>query len=427
MKHQLLTVTAIIASCFFSSACSEVESKGETDLASVPVAVTNSRYEDVKKAESVIEKMPESAAGYRALAMAYIRLSRETGDPSYSDKAMSAIESGLERQADDGTLLRLKATVLLATHEFSQAREIGVALEKQSPKDPFVLGILTDANAELGNYQDAAKYAQKMVDARPDSQSYARAAHIRSLFGDHNGAVELYILAAKTADPADREAQAWCLSQLGNEYWRNGKYSQSLAVYEEALQIFPDYHLALFGKGRSLVSTGDLAAAKTALAHAQERLPMLETVILLGNVAKKLGEADLAAAQFAMADAGEEKLGAHYDEHRMALLWADQDRNLDKALEVALADFEEIKDIYASDILAWCHYKKGNFAAAREQITLAMRIKTRDARIRYHAGMIEMALGNKVAAKKHLTDAMAINPEFDLIKSASARETLSRL
>ncbi len=383
--------------------------------------------EDVANAERLIERMPDSVAGYRALASAYIRLGRETGDPNFNQKALSAIETGLAKQADDPLLLKLKATVLLSDHEFKRAREIGLKLIKDLPKDPFVLGILTDANAELGDYKIAAEYAQKLVDTRPDSRSYSRAAHIRSLYGDHDGAVEMYILAARTADPADREARAWCLAQLGNEYWKNGKYADSLRVYDEALQIFPDYHHAQYGKGRSLASTGDLNGAKAILKASQDRVPMIDTVLLLGDVYKKLGENEAAAAQYAMADAGEERLGAHYDEHRMALLWADQDRNLDRALEVALADFAEIKDIYASDILAWCHYKKGNFAAAREQIVLAMRINTRDARIRYHAGMIELALGNKTAARTHLTKALEINPEFDLFKSVSARETLAGL
>lgn len=422
MKRIDLFSLILLAVVSFSAGCSQQQLVTETEASSVPAI--QSRSDEIIKAEAVIEKMPDSPLGYRALGAAYVRIGRETGDPEKNKLALESIEKGLSKSPNDPILKKLKATILLSDHSFKEAREIGLALEKESPNDAFVLGILTDANAELGDYDAAAKYAQRMLDTRPDSTSYARAAHIRSLYGDHDGSVEMYILAARTADPADAEARAWCLSQLGNEYWKNGKYAESVRSYEEALQLMPGYHHALYGKGRTLASTGDLAGAKSELIAAQAKAPAIDTVLLLGDVYRKLGENENAEKQYAMAGGGEEQLGGHYDEHRMALFWADQDKNLDRALEVALADFAEIKDIYASDILAWCHYKKGDFAKAKDQITKAMRLKTRDARIYYHAGMIELALGNKAAAKKHLTFALELNPQFDLFKAESARNAL---
>lgn len=390
-------------------------------------AIAPERQQAIDTAEALIEKFPDSPAGYRALATAYVRIGRETGDPANNEKALVAIDKGLSFAADDIVLRKLKATVLLSDHRFREAREIGTALLAELPRDPYVLGILTDANAELGDYKEAAEFAQKMVDTRPDSSSYARGAHIRSLYGDHAGAVELYKLAARTADPGDKEARAWCLAQLGNELWRNGKYDESLRVYDESLQVMPDYHHALFGIGRTLASKGDLAAAKDRLVAAQQRSPGIETVLLLGDVYRQLGEVENAAKQYAMAEGGEATLGAHYDEHRMALFWADNDKNLDRALEVAVADYAEIKDIYASDILAWCYYKKGMFAEAKTQIAEAMRLKTRDARIYYHAGMIELALGNKATAITHLQTALEINPKFDIAKAEAAQAVLKTL
>lgn len=418
-------VPVILAVAFWSLSCSTAQVVPVTKVSAA--AIAPERQNEIEIAEALIEKLPESAAGYRALASAYLRIGRETGDPAFNEKALVAIDKGLSFADSDIVLRKLKATVLLSDHRFREGREIGMALQSELPRDPFVLGILTDANAELGDYKEAAEFAQKMVDIRPDSQSYARAAHIRSLYGDHDGAVELYKLAARTADPADKEAQAWCLAQLGNELWRNGKYDESLRVYDESLQVMPDYHHALFGKGRTLVSKGDLAAAKDQLVAAQKRSAGIETVLLLGDVYRRTGDADNAAKQYAMAEGGESTLGAHYDEHRMALFWADNDKNLGRALEVAIADYADIKDIYASDILAWCYYKKGMFAEAKAQAEQAMRLKTRDARIYYHAGMIELALGNKDVAKTYLQTALQINPKFDLAKAESAEAALKTL
>ena len=135
---------------------------------------------------------------------------------------------------------------------------MGKQLLKDHPDDAFVYGVLTDANAELGNYHEAVAAAQRAVDLKPNSNSYARVAHLRSLHGDHQGAVEMFKLAARTADPQDKEAQSWCLTQLGNELWRNGKYDQAGKVFDEALQVFPGYYLALAGKGRLLASRGEM-------------------------------------------------------------------------------------------------------------------------------------------------------------------------
>lgn len=419
-------VFIVLSVVFWSFGCSNTSVVvPETQVSAAEIAPE--RQQEIGTVEALIEKFPDSPSGYRALATTYIRIGRETGDPAYNEKALAAIDKGLSFAADDIVLRKLKATVLLSDHRFREGREIGAALLAELPRDPFVLGILTDANAELGDYKEAAEFAQKMVDARPDSSSYARAAHIRSLYGDHDGTVELYKLAARTTDPVDKEAQAWCLAQLGNELWRNGKYDESLGVYDESLQVMPNYHHALFGKGRTLVSKGDLIAAKDHLVESQKRAAVIDTVLLLGDVYRSLGDNENAAKQYAIAEGGEATLGAHYDEHRMALFWADNDKNLDRALEVAIADYAEIKDIYASDILAWCYYKKGIYAEAKTQIAEAMRLKTRDARIYYHAGMIEFALGNKAAAKTHLQTALQINPKFDLTKAGSAEAALKTL
>jgi Putative Zn-dependent protease, contains TPR repeats len=426
MRKNSLIISLALSAAFWSFGCSKTGvATPETTVSAATIAPE--RQQEVATAEALIEKLPDSAAGYRALATAYVRIGRETGDPIYAEKAISTLEKGLGLAPGDIVLRKLKATVLLSDHQFRDAREIGRVLQIELPKDPYVLGILTDANAELGDYKEAAEFAQKMVDMRPDSSSYARAAHIRALYGDHEGSVELYKLAARTTDPGDKEAQAWSLAQLGNEFWRNGKYDESLRVYDESLQVMPGYHHALFGKGRTLASKGDLAGAKENLIESQTRSAGIDTVLLLGDVYRKLGDSENAGKQYAMAEGGEATLGAHYDEHRMALFWADNDKNLDRALEVAIADFAEIKDIYASDILAWSYYKKGMFAEAKAQAELAMRLKTRDARIYYHAGMIELALGNRSAAKKHLQTALQINPKFDLTKADSAVATLNTL
>ena len=164
-------------------------SKVETSEKSV---IENAADPEFSKAQKLIEEMKDSPAGYNRLTTLYIKKARETGDFSLNAKAENAVDNALKIKADDPTARKLKASLQLTFHRFDQALELGKQLEKDFPNDAFVLGVLTDANFELGNYEAAFEYGQKMIDTKPNTSSYARAAHLRSFDGEHDGAVELY-------------------------------------------------------------------------------------------------------------------------------------------------------------------------------------------------------------------------------------------
>lgn len=390
----------------------------------LPPESTDAEISEVLK---LIEKIPDSPTGYNQLAAIYIKRARSTGDFSLNSKAETAIDKALQIAPDDASARKLKASLHLTFHRFTEALELGKKLQTEFSNDAFVYGLLTDANAELGNYKEAVEMAQKMVDLKPNTASYARVAHLRSLYGDTEGAVEMFKTAARTADPQDKESQSWCLVQLGDEFWKNGKYSEAEKVYDEALQNFPNYHLALAGKGRARASQNDFETALTFLSDALNRVPNVETAILLGDIYTKQGNAEKAKQQYDLVEVIEQKIGVNNDQKRLALLWADHDLKLDDALAITKREYEIRKDIFTTDVLAWTLYKKGQLTDAKTVISAAMNPKANDARIFYHAGMIEKDLGNQAEAKKMLEAALKVNPMFDLIQAENARKALSEL
>ena len=372
-----------------------------------------------------IERFPDSPAGYTRLAEHYIKEARVTSDFSLNSQADAAIDKALETRPNDPAARKLKASLHLTHHRFAEGLEAGKKLSIEFPNDPFVYGILTDANAELGNYPEAVEAAQKMIDLKPNASSYARVGHLRSLHGDHKGAVEMLKTAARTIDPADTEGQSWCLVELAKEYFKTGNLAAAEKAADEALAIMPSYVPAMAVKGRIRAAQGDYVAAEAQLNTANERVPQQEIFILLGDI-KYAQERSAEAEQFYRR--GEELAkGPDGDIHRFALLWADHDIRLDEALQIATDDYAVVKDIYAADILAWCLYKKGRIAEAKTMIAEAMRLKTDDARILYHAGMIEKARGRKSDARKLLAKALRVNPVFDLKEVAVARRELAEL
>src|SRR5436190_1250777 len=129
------------------------------------------------------------------------------------------------------------------------------------PEDWWNYGTLADARVELGDYAHALQAAQRMVDLRPGLPSYARAAFLRALFGDRAGAIELLRLAVAAGSARDPEGRAWALVHLGHEYFATGDLAAAGRAYTRALDVFPDYYLALGGLGRVRAAEGQLAAA----------------------------------------------------------------------------------------------------------------------------------------------------------------------
>ena len=422
-----LAVAAFFGWLLFATGGCVKQDASKTESVKNPPAAISTVSSEIDAAQKTIEKMPNAANGFNQLAVAYIRRARETGDFSLNTNAQTAVNRALEIEPQNYDAQKLKASLLLTFHQFDEALSFGTKLQQEHPQDAFIYGVLTDANVELGNYKEAVGAVQKMVDLRPTMESYARVSYIRSLHGDAEGAIEAMTLAARIADPQDREAQAWCLVHLGDEYFKVGRFAEAERQYDAALKILPDYHFALAGKGRARAASNDLENAVKFYTQAQTKVPLTETVIALGDVYAKLGNAEKAKEQYTLTEFIEQKLGDAADQRRLALLWADQDVKLDEALAIAKKEHNVRKDIFTADILAWCLYKKGNFQEAKAAINEAMRLKTKDARMFYHAGMIEKSLGNDKAAKEFLQKALQINPSFDLLQAEKAKTALQEL
>ncbi len=411
--------------CSQNSSSASVKSSVAENKPENPAVISPTNRE-IEEAQKLINKNPNVSKGYNSLAVAYIQSARETGDFSLNSKAETAVELALKLEPDNPIAQKIKTSLMLTFHRFDEALEAATRMQAKYPQDAFIYGVLTDANVELGNYKEAIDAVQKMVDLRPNMESYARVSHVRSLHGNSDGAIEAMRTAAKIADPMNKEPQAWCLVRLGDEFFKIGNYAEAEKQYDTALNVFPNYHFALAGKGRARAAQNDFESAVKFLTESNNRVPNVEDVIYLGDVYSKIGKQDKANKQYELAQFIEQQSG-NLDQRRLALLWADRDMKLDEALSVAAREHAARKDIFTADIYAWCLYKKGQFQEAKSAITEAMRLKTKDARIFYHAGMIEKSLGNKKAAADYLRKALQINPAFDVLQAEKAKTALQEI
>src|SRR5215467_14124060 len=202
--------------------------------------------QNIAKARKLIEKNPKDFEAYNALALALSRRARETSDVAFYAQAEEALKNSLAISPDNFDGARIHAWLLLGKHEFASALEEATRLNKKMPDDVMVYGFLTDANVELGNYKAAEAAAQRMLDLRPGNlAALTRAAYLRELFGDVDGALELMNMAFQSTPPREVEDGAWILTQMAHLKLSAGKADEAERLLVQALAMFPGYHYAL--------------------------------------------------------------------------------------------------------------------------------------------------------------------------------------
>lgn len=382
----------------------------------------------INTAQAFVERLPSDPKGYNLLCAAFMQKARETGDFALNARAEEAIKQSFSLGPDNYDALKLQAKLLLTYHRFTEALAVAKRAQAIRPQDHDVYGALTDALVELGDYPAAVESAQKMVDLRPDTASYARVSYLRSLHGDSKGAIEAMLAASEAASPQDPESRAWCRVQLGKELLNAGEVKDAEREIDRALYYFPDYHAALAAKAYARAIAGDTAQVVEYYERAQQRVPLPDYSIALGDLYAKLGRESEARKQYELVEFVE-RAGAVQGTYsrQLALFWASHDLRLDEALNIALNERQSRRDIYTSDVLAFCLFKKGRLDEAKASIDEALRLGTRDPLLLYHAGMIANARGDRREATNYLKSALEINPSFDILQADIAKRTLAAL
>ena len=150
--------------------------------------------------------------------------------------------------------------------------------------------------------------------------------------------------------------------------------------------------------------------------------------IIIGHwVDRKLGKPAEAAKQRQLLDVID-KLGAVNGEkgnRMLAMVFADENRNLDRALALAQGELATRQDVYTYDALSWVLYRAGRQKEAEDASAKAMAENTPEPMFLYHAGVIAMAGGRAEQGQAMLRKALAINPTFSFPQADDARQRLS--
>ncbi|MGO4884328.1 MAG: tetratricopeptide repeat protein [Bryobacteraceae bacterium] len=375
--------------------------------------------------EKQIAQNPKSADFQNQLAAAYMQKVRETVDFGYLDRAERILNAVL--LADDGNYeaLRMREVVELERHHFQAAADLAEAVIALHPGDPWSYGVLGDASMETGHYDRAAAAYEKMLALRPDISSLNRASWYEFVSGHPQQAIALMQQAIDSGAPSP-ENTAWCLVDLGNLYFKTGDIDRAAESYSRAAQTFPGYHAAQAGLGRVRAARGDYSGAIAAYLKAQSSVPLPEYTAAIEELYTVTNHPDEARRQRDLIDFVDRmaRLAAEKTNRNLALVYADEGRNLDRALHLMEEEVKVRDDIYTRDALAWVLFQRKDYARAEESARLALRMGTPEPSFYYHAGRIAAALGKPDDARRLLSRALELNPKFDLQGVAVAAQLL---
>ncbi|HET6178439.1 MAG TPA: tetratricopeptide repeat protein [Candidatus Sulfotelmatobacter sp.] len=390
-------------------------SLGAVAFAQTPVAETSAlspAEKSIAAARKEIANKPAQFGGYNHLAIALSRRARETSDVAYYAQAEDALKKSLELAPNDFESQKISVWLLLGRHEFPGALEAAKALNKKVPDDVLVYGFLTDANAELGNYDDAEKAAQWMLNLRPGNlPGMTRAAYLRELFGDVDGAYELMDMAYQSTVPTETEDRAWILAQMGHLRFIAGRTDDAENILQQALTIFPGYHYALGNLARVRIAQKRYDDAVILLQQRYQAAPHAENLYDLAEALELAGRTSDAKKAFAEFETKSlaESTRKDNSSRELGFYYADHAKEPAKALAIAQQEFAWRHDIYTLDAYAWALHANGRDAEARKQLDTALRVGIRDATLFAHAGEIALKLGDRAEAERYLRQSVSLH------------------
>src|SRR5262245_15090410 len=215
----MFVLPAVLSIFFGLSGCTRSDSAAPSTVTSpsCSIALASQARRQSTSAIARLQQEARSAADPRhvleKLGWTLVDRSRLTNDPGYYKLAE---QTGLCLEAKypgspEGLLLRGHA--LHSEHHFHEAEEVAQQLIKVR-EAPFDYGLLGDVLMEQGRLHDAVAAYQKMLDLKPNLQSYSRAAHIRWLKGDLRGARQLIQMAASAGSSEEAEPTAWAYTRM---------------------------------------------------------------------------------------------------------------------------------------------------------------------------------------------------------------------
>jgi tetratricopeptide (TPR) repeat protein len=382
----------------------------------------------IRAAQTSIAKTPDKFQPYNDLAAALTLRARESSDLTYCQQAQNAVDESLRLAPNNPEAQRAQVQVLLCKQEYAEALDKARVLNRRSPDDVPTWGYIANAATALGDYDEAEKAAQWMLDLRPGNvPGLLCGAALRKVYGDIDGALEFLSQAYQETPPFETEEVAWILTHMADLQLIAGKPDLAEKLLRQALTVFPGYYLALEDSGRVRAAQHRYAEAVNLLKERNRVSPSPQSFYTLAEALEQTGKASEARLDYAEFEGqARRRIEQPYNANReLVFYYTDHTANAAEALRIARIEMSHRHDVNTLDAYAWALYTNRAYNEARAQIEKALSIGTRDAALYYHAGAIAAQQKHSTAAARYLKQSLELNPFSE--HAAAVREALSHL
>jgi tetratricopeptide (TPR) repeat protein len=393
--------------------------------AAEPATTVDRLEQSITRAQDRLRRVPGDWRTWAALGMAYLERARVTTDPAWYPKAEEAVRQSLRVRPKSNTEgLTARGALANARHDFAAARRDARAAVASNDYYSEAYAVLADAETQLGNVSAATTAIQRLLDLRPGLPAYARASYDLELRGQVDAARDLMRRALDTA--VDRYDIAFCRTQLGDLAFNAGDLTRADAEYAAGLKADPSSTALRRGRARVAAAQGKLDQALADYAAITRRSPTPSYLLEYAELLKVAGRDG--SAQLRLAAAAHELFRANGGTDGLTgAALASATGRPDLALKEARAEWSRRQHVDVADTLAWALHLSGKDSEALGYAKRAHASGARSALYAYHLGVIEKALGSVEPARRHLREALAVNPYFSPVDAELARQALTEL
>ncbi|MEV4329643.1 tetratricopeptide repeat protein [Streptomyces sp. NPDC049597] len=381
--------------------------------------------------EDWLHRHPGDGPSWAVLGAAYVERGTRFARPQDFSKAEEALERSMElRTAKDREDVRaLVGTAALANarHDYVTARLWGERARRLAPTTWTVYPVLVDAYTGLGNLNAAGKAMDTLHELHSGPQVQDREAQLYRDRGWREDAAALAYDATEQAETG--AAKATALVRQGELAWERGEAAEAVDHYDAALEADPGSHRALAGRARALAALDRTDEAQRDYEEALDLAPLPEYALEAGELAESLGLDGDAATQYARVRTLVEEARAHGVDGDLVLARYEADHGDPESAVRRLQDqwWRGHRSVAVADAMGWALYRADRAEDALPFAKLTTGQGARNALFWYHRGKIERALGNEGRARRHIEEALRMNPDFSPLHAPRAREVLEAL
>ncbi len=338
------------------------------------------------------------------LANVLITLGQESGDARYFREGEAVVLGVLKANPKDFEARRAVIQVSLGLHDDEKALAAATRLNKEVPDDVLTYGLMADADMALGRYDEAERSIQWMLDLRPtDADGLCRAAALREVYGDRDGALDLLSDLLRRTGPSDATRRAALLTRIAALRLADGEVAAATENCDAAIEAIPDYPAALAVKARACGLHGDWSAAADLLRRRLDACPTPARSYDLAEAlaaARQPAEADRLFMAF-VADAMGRVDAIDNANPQLIRCLLRSPGQAAAALRVARREASVRKDVVTLGLYAQALHASGDENGAQTQIEAALAITKNDPELLFVAGTIDLARSDRKAALDH--------------------------